>query len=112
MEVHVTEWDMSVYNNCSDKWETVSDQILSRQAIGYQDLFRVFVRNKDTVRYVALCGVSDDLTWLRWFFVERNDWPLLFDEQLKPKPAFWGTVAAASGTDQNWAKVRADYLGH
>ena len=32
------------------------------------------------------CGGADDYTWLENYPVEgRKDWPLLFDEQLKPK---------------------------
>ncbi|MFN4224556.1 MAG: endo-1,4-beta-xylanase, partial [Fervidobacterium nodosum] len=30
---------------------------------------------------------------LRGFPVRRNNWPLLFDENYQPKPAFWAIVS-------------------
>lgn len=109
--IHVTEWDMSVYTDYEAKWDSVGESILNLQAVRYQELFNLLVKYRDVVRYVAICGLGDDLTWLHSFFVKRNDWPLLFDEQLRPKPAFWGAVAAACG-NEDWSDARAKYLGH
>jgi endo-1,4-beta-xylanase len=41
---------------------------------------------------VTFWGVADDHTWLKRFPIERNDEPLLFDESLGAKPAFWAIV--------------------
>jgi len=41
---------------------------------------------------VTIWGVSDANTWLKTFPFPRLDLPLLFDERLQSKPAYWGVV--------------------
>jgi endo-1,4-beta-xylanase len=41
---------------------------------------------------VTFWGLADDHTWLKTFPVARINLPLLFDEQLQAKPAYWGVV--------------------
>ena len=38
---------------------------------------------------ITFWGVSDGDTWLR-AFKKRPEWPLLLDEQYRPKPAYEG----------------------
>jgi GH35 family endo-1,4-beta-xylanase len=41
---------------------------------------------------ITLWGVSDDMTWLDYFPVERKNGPLLFDEHGQPKEAYWRII--------------------
>jgi endo-1,4-beta-xylanase len=41
---------------------------------------------------VTLWGLADDNTWLSTFPIPRLEAPLLFDEDLQAKPAYWGLV--------------------
>ncbi len=55
----------------------------------YADLFRVFLKYADKIDRVTFWGVTDADTWLDyWPLHPRKDYPLLFDRQGKPKPAF------------------------
>ena len=63
----------------------------------YAELFRVFVKHSDVIRRVTFWGVSDDSSWLNnWPIPGRTNYPLLFDRDGKPKPAFDAVIKAAS----------------
>jgi endo-1,4-beta-xylanase len=92
VETHITELDMSVYSASSQRYDTFPDELKQKQASLYKQLFDVFRRHKGLITSVTLWGKDDGNTWLRTFPVARNDWPLLFDERLQSKPAYWALV--------------------
>jgi endo-1,4-beta-xylanase len=62
----------------------------------YQELFRVLVKNCDRISRVTLWGVEDGNSWLNDFpVVGRTNYPLLFDRDGKPKPAFQAVLETA-----------------
>jgi endo-1,4-beta-xylanase len=63
----------------------------------YVDLFRVYLANKDAIERVTFWGVADGDSWLNgWPVPGRTAYPLLFDRQLHPKPAYDQVRALAS----------------
>ena len=61
-------------------------QALARR---YEDLFRVYLANQDAIDRITFWGVADGDSWLNgWPVPGRTSYPLLFDRQLKPKPAY------------------------
>ncbi|MGC9396269.1 MAG: endo-1,4-beta-xylanase [Anaerolineae bacterium] len=91
-EVHITELDMSVYSNDTTSYATISDELLLQQGYRYRDIFEVLKRHADSIGSVTFWGLADDTTWLKTFPVTRINLPLLFDEQLQAKYAYWGVV--------------------
>ena len=64
-------------------------------------LFRVFVKHDDMIDRVTFWGVTDATSWLNNRpVVGRTDYPLLFDRQGQPKPAFRAVVNALLGEDR------------
>ncbi len=62
----------------------------------YSEFFSLFVKNSDVVKRVTLWGVSDKTSWLNKFPVRgRTNYPLLFDRNYQPKPAFFAVVKTA-----------------
>jgi endo-1,4-beta-xylanase len=91
----VTELDMSIYqwNDNSDFGNDIPEHILQMQADRYRELFEAFKANKDIIGGVVFWSIADDHTWLHNFPVNgRTNAPLLFDQQLHAKPAFWAVV--------------------
>ncbi|MEJ3745462.1 endo-1,4-beta-xylanase [Actinomycetes bacterium KLBMP 9797] len=88
----VTELDVSVYTNFVESYTAVPAETLALQGLRYRDLFDMFRRYAGTLNSVTIWGTSDDGTWLDTFPFPRNDWPLLFDDDLQAKPAYWGLV--------------------
>jgi len=62
----------------------------------YADLFKVFVANRDSISRVTIWGVTDGQSWLNdWPIKGRISYPLLFDRNYQPKPAFDAIIQVA-----------------
>ncbi len=88
----ITELDVSLYDNSTDSCPAISQDALIEQGYRYRDLFQTFRNLKGELSGVTFWGLADDHTWLRKFPIARLDLPLLFDEHLQAKPAYWGVV--------------------
>jgi endo-1,4-beta-xylanase len=65
------------------------DSVQQKLAQCYADLFAVFVKHHDVVSRVTFWGVTDGDSWLNnWPVKGRTAYPLLFDRNCQPKPAF------------------------
>jgi len=72
--------------------ETVEEQLATR----YADLFRVYLQHRDVVNRITLWGVTDADSWLNnWPVRGRTSYPLLFDSEGRPKPAFYSVLKVA-----------------
>jgi len=61
---------------------------------GYEDLFKLFLKHKDKISRITFWGVNDGQSWLNgWPIAGRTNYPLLFDRNFKPKPAFDAVIA-------------------
>ena len=59
----------------------------------YGMIFRVLRDFKDIITGVTFWGVADNSTWLDNYPVNgRKNYPMLFDENLKPKAVFYNIV--------------------
>ncbi len=73
------------------------DSVQQQLATRYAGLFRVFLKHRDTVNRVTLWGVTDADSWLNdWPVKGRTSYPLLFDRNSQPKPAYAAVLRVAS----------------
>jgi endo-1,4-beta-xylanase len=112
IDVMFTELDLSVLPNPRDivgadvnqraEYEAklnpytkgLPDSIQGALAKGYEDIFRLFLKHKDKISRVTFWGVDDGQSWLNGFPIRgRTNYPLLFDKEFKPKPAFYKVMA-------------------
>jgi endo-1,4-beta-xylanase len=100
LAVQITELDVSVHpkeherraKKAADTGELTAEMV-EKQAAQYKMLFDVLRKYKGTVTGVTFWNISDKYTWLDNFPVpNRKDYPLLFDQNYKPKKAFDGVV--------------------
>jgi endo-1,4-beta-xylanase len=74
------------------------DSVQEELAHRYAELFRVYLKHRHVVKRVTLWGVSDGDSWLNhWPVKDRTNFPLLFDRNGLPKPAFDAVIRAAEG---------------
>jgi endo-1,4-beta-xylanase len=65
------------------------DSVQQKLADCYEGLFKLFIKHRDKIERVTFWGVSDGQSWLNnWPIRGRTNYPLLFDRNYKPKPAF------------------------
>lgn len=70
------------------------DSLQTTLSKGYADLFKLFLKYKTKVSRVTFWGVNDGQSWLNNFPVRnRTNYPLLFDRNYQPKPAFFAVIA-------------------
>ena len=68
--------------------------VLQRQAEQYGKLFGIFRRHADAIARVSFWDLHDGRSWLNHFPWERVNYPLLFDREARPKPAFSAALGA------------------
>ena len=70
-------------------------QVLAKR---YEDVFRVYVAHRDVIDRITFWGVADHDSWLNgWPVRGRTNYPLLFDRENKPKPAYDRVMALSRG---------------
>lgn len=96
LKVQITELDVSVYNyrdknnldaNKNDSAYTQERQ--QRQEEMFKMLFEVYRKNKSIISGVTFWGTSDMRKNFRTNRIGKMDYPFLFDENMKPKKAFY-----------------------
>ncbi|HVY75881.1 MAG TPA: endo-1,4-beta-xylanase [Puia sp.] len=85
-------------NNNNDKMNPYAaglpDSVEQAQAAAYERLFRIFMKYRKKVSRVTFWGVNDGQSWLNdWPIRGRTNYPLLFDRQFNPKPAFYRVIS-------------------
>ena len=110
MKIHITELDIDVlpydwgrtaeistnkeYSESLNPYKDglpkeINDKLTKR----YEELFKLFLKYKDSMERVTFWGISDDLSWKNNFPMRgRTNYPMLFDRQHKPKDAYWAVV--------------------
>jgi endo-1,4-beta-xylanase len=69
----------------------ITEDSFKKQAEVYAQLFDIFNRHAKSITRVTFWGISDRRSW------RSNQSPLLFDGQLKPKPAYQAILDVAAG---------------
>ncbi len=106
LKVHITELDVDVlptpadtgadvanraaYSREMDPWpQGLPDEIQQKLADRYEALFKILLRYRGSVQRVTFWGLHDGISWKNGFPVPgRTNYPLLFDREMKPKPAY------------------------
>jgi len=100
LKVQVTELDISIYPWEKEKRDlrpgevdAYTPELEKKQDEKYAEVFKVFREYKSVVSGVTFWNISDKHTWLDDYPVAgRKNYPLLFDQQLRPKKAYWSVV--------------------
>ncbi len=106
LEVHISELEVDVlprpnrmsaeisnrfeYSSENDPWpDGLPDEIQERLADRYEQVFRILLRYRENVRRVTFWGLHDGISWKNNFPIGgRTNYPLLFDRELRTKPAY------------------------
>ena len=78
IRLRVSELDVGIPSNTESNWQT--------QARYYKQLMELYIQFADQMEAVHTWGTVDDLSW------RADKFPLLFDADVQPKPAFYALV--------------------
>lgn len=71
------------------------DSVQNQLANDYEALFKLFLKHRDKISRVTFWGVNDGQSWLNgWPLPGRTNYPLLFDRNYRPKPAYYKVIDA------------------
>jgi endo-1,4-beta-xylanase len=77
------------------------DSMQAKLTKGYEDLFQLFLKHKEKISRVTFWGVNDGQSWLNdWPIRGRTNYPLLFDRNFKPKPAYYKVLQAKKNSSK------------
>jgi len=111
LPIHITELDVNsaengqqntgadVANNDGATQGGLVSGAVGRLAEQYANLFRAFLKHRNSIKLVTFWGVNDAVSW------RAQGRPLLFDSDDKPKPAFDAVIAEARKAGE--AKITA-----
>lgn len=89
----ITELDVAVAESPDEELTSTPPERLDEQGLFYGDLMAALRRHPGAVSSLTVWGLYDARSWLRAWPTERpHEAPLLFDEDLQAKPAYWGLV--------------------
>lgn len=73
--------------------ESLPDSMQQQLADRYTALFELFKKHRDKIDRVTFWGLNDGHSWLNNFPIRgRTNYPLLFDREYEPKPAFEAVI--------------------
>jgi endo-1,4-beta-xylanase len=103
LQVHLSEVDI-IFNRHNDKqgggeqiYDSLTREMEQAQADKYRRLaqmYREFVPENQQYG-ITFWGFNDRTTWINGFF-KLKDWPTIFDENLRKKPAYYGFLEGLS----------------
>ncbi len=77
------------------------DAVQQQLADRYAELFAILLKHADKIERVTFWGVGDGDSWTNfWPIPGRTSFPLLFDRDYRPKPAFFSVMEAARQASQ------------
>jgi endo-1,4-beta-xylanase len=92
-EISATAEARAALNPYPDGLPVAMQQALAKR---YADLFANYVKHRGTITRVTFWGVTNANSWLNYWPVRgRTNYPLLFDREGKPTPAFDAVIQTA-----------------
>jgi endo-1,4-beta-xylanase len=95
--IHFSELDI-IFNKHNDQkgggiqvYENLTAEMKTQQAEKYKQIARMYneIVPRDQQYGITLWGFADKYTWIRYFF-DIDDWPLIYDDKLQKKEAYFG----------------------
>ena len=87
LQVHYSELDIRVNPEAEDTMLTL--ELLDRQKAKMDEILEVYSTVPSDLQFgITWWGVRDNETWLRDFWNNQNEWPLMLDDSYNSKPVY------------------------
>jgi endo-1,4-beta-xylanase len=105
LQIHLSEVDI-IFNKHDDTrkggiqvYEKLTEEMKQEQAKKYKNLVKMYktIVPKEQQYGITFWDFTDRDTWINGFF-NIKDWPTIYDEKLKPKPAYFGFLEGLKET--------------
>jgi endo-1,4-beta-xylanase len=94
----ISSYDPQTQKKLNPYPDFLPDEVQKKLADRYAELFALFSKYKDVFSRITFWAVHDGQSWRSYMPIRgRTDYPMLFDRQFKPKPAFDAVVKVVRG---------------
>jgi endo-1,4-beta-xylanase len=94
--IELSSFDSATQKKFNPYPTALPDQVQEALANRFADLFSLFLKHRDKINRVTFWAVHDNQSWRRYLPIrKRADYPMLFDQNCQPKPAFEAVVKKA-----------------
>lgn len=101
LKIHISELDISVNSSPVDMNATFTDELAQAQREKYKYIFTTYNSIPENQKFgITMWGVGDKDTWIRGS-KKRPEWPLVFDDNYEPKPAYYGVLEGMGSITSN-----------
>lgn len=99
LQIHLSEVDV-IFNTHNDErlggienYSSLTDEMKQAQAEKYKSLIRMYktIVPKEQQFGITFWDFTDRDSWIKGFF-NMKDWPCIYDDNLQPKPAYFGVL--------------------
>jgi endo-1,4-beta-xylanase len=93
LKVHISELDINLTNNTKNANLTFTAELAATQKEKYRNVVRYYKGIVPATQQFGITNwnVGDADSWLR-STIQKNEYPLLFDEKYEKKPAYFGYI--------------------
>jgi len=96
--VDISSFDTELQKKHNPYPDVLPDSVQKELANRYAELFSILLKHRDKFSRVTFWAVHDEQSWRNYMPIRgRTDYPMLFDRNCKPKPAFDAIVKIAQG---------------
>jgi len=89
LDKKLTSLDPGLQKKLNPYANALPESVQKEQAQRYAEFFSIFLKHRDKFKRVTFWGIHDRQSWRSdWPVIGRTDYPLLFNSQYEPKPAF------------------------
>jgi len=97
-KVDLSSFDAETQKKLNPYPNGLPEAVQHEQAKRYGELFSFFRKHRDKFSRVTFWGVHDGQTWRSYLPITgRTDYPMLFDRDCRPKPAYDAVIKVAQG---------------
>ncbi len=91
LKIHISELDVNITNWQKNASLTLTDDLKEKQKQKFKSIVKSYKRNVPKAQQFGITNwnVGDADSWLRGV-IQKNEYPLLFDDDYKKKPAYYG----------------------
>ena len=96
----ISSFDSELQKKHNPYPDALPDSVQKDLADRYTELFSLFRKHREKFSRVTFWGVHDGQSWRSYMPISgRTEYPLLFDRNYQPKPAFYAVCQTADITD-------------
>lgn len=98
-KIRISELDVPVNNFSGVSSPSLTEAVAQQQKARYKEIVQAYLESVPESQRTGITfwGLVDGESWYNYIGLPAKEWPLLFNDDYSPKPAFYGVAEALAG---------------